>query len=536
MKGIATIADRVMPPPLHQDRTWKANGNTQDIVEAILAADDHNADQTRELAQHLRGANDMESLRNVWFFVKHNIRYVKDTPGHERVKLPAKTWADRTGDCKSMSVFIAGLLKNMGITCKYRFVSFTRGPVTHVYVVAYPNGREVILDAVAKRFDYEEPYHSKKDYMTKISMVHGLPNDKTKSRESVRMGNNRSRPIPQARYIPFSVLSEGEARLMLLDRQLDIGMAANPDRREQYRAGKDIINAVLDARLHHGGSAALAGIGSVPGYLQNVVAQAQAAVNLTQPAMRGLHSAGIGFLPKGLNYQIPWQDRWNEMKAKEARCKQINSQLNLSKKGTGLSAKQEMDLRKEMDSLQCASIPQFLEKLEFERIINTRWEDSGYGVMYHFTPGQDANKYAMVAAKKVEHGKAISNLAAITGISKTHLELMATNGIKAKGIQALPLETWKAWENGVLSERGENIGFVVELLAIVAAISGALVAFSDILKQFRPEQKVEFALPQTWDESVGPAKGDLSSGAAAGPATQGLGLAAMAAGALFLLK
>lgn len=252
MKNISSTADRLMPPPTHREVTWHPDGKTQDIVSAILEADRLNEKQTRDLAPELRGANDMETLRNVWFFVRSNIKYVKDKPGHERIKLPAKTWADRTGDCKSMSVFIAGILKNLKIRCKYRFTAYSAGPVTHVYVVALLGRQEVILDAVYPRFDEEEPYHHKKDHMTKISMVHGI--GRTQSGADAPMQVANLTPINWGR------LTDGEYHLALVAQQIEMLKAWIGDPDGKYRASLDAIYNTLYQGLHTGRRAAVSGL------------------------------------------------------------------------------------------------------------------------------------------------------------------------------------------------------------------------------------------------------------------------------------
>lgn len=263
MRNMASIANTVMPPPVHEDRIWKQDGHTDDIVDAILSAEQWNQDQTAALAPYLKGGSTSETLRNVWFFIRSNIRYRKDAPGYERVKLPAKTWADREGDCKSMSVFIAGLLKNLGIPAKYRFVSYEKGrPVTHVYVVATPKGsREVIVDAVHTKFDTEEPYKSKREYpiMTKVAVIHGLPGTPS---------DDKPRKIAPWQKIYWGKLTEGEMRLALIGQQIDIVKDWYGDPTGQLANSVTAIQNILYRGVHG------IGTGAIPGNILPVVATA----------------------------------------------------------------------------------------------------------------------------------------------------------------------------------------------------------------------------------------------------------------------
>jgi hypothetical protein len=62
-------------------------------------------------------------------------------------------------------VFVASILRNLDIPYKYRFAHYPNPSrpadkdVNHVFVVAVDrNGREIPVDTVASRWNYEEPY------------------------------------------------------------------------------------------------------------------------------------------------------------------------------------------------------------------------------------------------------------------------------------------------------------------------------------------------------------------------------------------
>lgn len=152
-----------------------ANGNTLDIVETILYADTRSSSFVLPGIACLEGNTTRETLRNVWGFVKENVKYRPDRPGHERVKSPGALFASGVGDCKSFSLAIGAMLRSLGIPYKYRFTAYEPGDVTHVYVVAETSGGPVILDAVHKKFDEEVPYHHKRDIKpNQAPGVHGI--------------------------------------------------------------------------------------------------------------------------------------------------------------------------------------------------------------------------------------------------------------------------------------------------------------------------------------------------------------------------
>jgi len=164
------IADRTIKKSTHQDDVLFQDGDTLDIVSVILHADSLSGEFTERFAPSLRGITDKETTRNVWDFVKTNIRYQRDRTGHERIKSPGKLWADKVGDCKSMSVFVGSIFKNLGIPYLYRFAHYPNPnrpndkDVNHVFVVATIGGKEIAVDPVANRWNYEEPYEHAFDH------------------------------------------------------------------------------------------------------------------------------------------------------------------------------------------------------------------------------------------------------------------------------------------------------------------------------------------------------------------------------------
>lgn len=141
------------------------HGDTDDIISVIMEADsrsDEFIDQDGVMC--LVGRNDYETARNVWTFVKKNLRYRADRSGLEVVKSPSALFSTKFGDCKSFSITEAAILRALGFrNIRYRFASYAPGDFTHVYVIARVSGRDIIMDAVHTKFDDEVPFFKKKD-------------------------------------------------------------------------------------------------------------------------------------------------------------------------------------------------------------------------------------------------------------------------------------------------------------------------------------------------------------------------------------
>jgi hypothetical protein len=179
-------ADALMGKP-HGIREIKfPNGNTADIISTMLWADGHKAvkEDTKELAEKLRGKNDLQTAYNVWHFVKKYVRYQLDPLGQQDIKAPAQTWKDGYADCKSRSIFQASLLKNLGLPYKYRFVSYKNKDVyTHVYVLIGAGGKWYASDPDMNMFNKEKPYKFKLDKnMSKISFIAGKQSEEGRLR------------------------------------------------------------------------------------------------------------------------------------------------------------------------------------------------------------------------------------------------------------------------------------------------------------------------------------------------------------------
>jgi hypothetical protein len=157
------------------NKMMHADGNTSDIIDTIIYADRWCGPATAKMANQLRGATKEQTAKNVWAWVKKNIKYVLDPIGEQYVKDPAVTFKDGFADCKSRSIFQASLLKNLGIDYAYRFAAYVPGDYKHVYIVSYINGKEYISDPDMPEFNHEKPTIKHLDKrMSSIQYIAGI--------------------------------------------------------------------------------------------------------------------------------------------------------------------------------------------------------------------------------------------------------------------------------------------------------------------------------------------------------------------------
>jgi hypothetical protein len=151
----------------------KSDATNKDLRNAIEKAYPFACKQleSKVLARKLRGRTDQETARNIFNWVVTNIKYNKDG-ANQIVRLPSGILRTKEGDCKSMSLLIASLLANNGITPTFIYTSYRPDPTpSHIYVEMQDG---TILDAVWRRYNSEKtPTHKYKKIMD-ISYLSGI--------------------------------------------------------------------------------------------------------------------------------------------------------------------------------------------------------------------------------------------------------------------------------------------------------------------------------------------------------------------------
>jgi hypothetical protein len=244
-------------PAVNSDVILNKDGNTEDIIKAVLWGDSRpeHVSCTKDFAPTLKGSSDAQTIYNVWSYVKKNIKYILDPEGKQYIKSPAATNADGFADCKSRSVMMASLLRNLGIPYAYRFASYSGGyPVTHVYVIAKPTGGKgaFALDPDMDNFNQQKhtTYFIDKD-MSEIHYVSGIgktkPTTNTPTTKAEHMKNTPSmymhREPSEMSNIDMTIAinrNRHEINKHIIDGKKGAGSA-------QAEKIKDILDAYADA-------------------------------------------------------------------------------------------------------------------------------------------------------------------------------------------------------------------------------------------------------------------------------------------------
>lgn len=184
MVSIATVR-AALPPFRNIKEVIKGRQSTKDIINEIIDCHNQFTSDYDRIYQYFDTGDLYSTCRQIWEFLKYNLRYNAETEGEQSSKSPAAILhpGERV-DCKHYSLFIGGILdairRNEGddFDWCYRFVSYYPGEdYGHVFVVAQENESqpEIWIDPVLTNFDQRKSYIKSKDvYAMSLVRISGV--------------------------------------------------------------------------------------------------------------------------------------------------------------------------------------------------------------------------------------------------------------------------------------------------------------------------------------------------------------------------
>jgi hypothetical protein len=154
-----------------------ADQSTGDIIQAILDAHEKYKDQYDVISSYFKGYSNEQTARNIFDFLKRNIRYVIESEDQQLVRSPAAILHQAQSDCKCYSLFIGGICQSLNIPFCFRFASYRYGQKNpqHVFVVINPDTKnEIWCDPVLSYFNYHKPYQYKLDKKPRKMAVYSI--------------------------------------------------------------------------------------------------------------------------------------------------------------------------------------------------------------------------------------------------------------------------------------------------------------------------------------------------------------------------
>lgn len=131
-----------------------SDADNADLRKAILNALPQAVAQTKELAPYFKATNERETAKKIFDFLKARVKYKADDY-RQVIQLPSAILRPGAiADCKSLSLFTAAILQNLGIPWHFVLASYTDSTIPgHIYV---QTDSGIIIDVVWGKFDSEK--------------------------------------------------------------------------------------------------------------------------------------------------------------------------------------------------------------------------------------------------------------------------------------------------------------------------------------------------------------------------------------------
>jgi len=159
-------------PADFKNTNW-AKADVMTTLELMAKIVTETKNQTKAIAQVLKGGSLLETTNNIWDFLYNHVQYKLDDQGLEQLRSPNRLWADRkTGvDCDCYSITISSILTNLNIPHSLRIAEYShKGYYQHVYVVVPISKNSFItIDPVLDQFNEEKTFTKNHD---KIMIQH----------------------------------------------------------------------------------------------------------------------------------------------------------------------------------------------------------------------------------------------------------------------------------------------------------------------------------------------------------------------------
>lgn len=164
---------KILPPPDYGRVKITGWQNTNDIIQAIANSHAANLKHAEKIKHLFDAGNERDTARNIFEFLRGEMRYVVEPAKTQTVKSLPRYIADGYGDCKHLSLFTNTILTVCGYKPVYRFAGYDRNKdYGHVY--SYLPKTQTVVDAVLPGFDTEKTYQKKKDINMGLYKISGI--------------------------------------------------------------------------------------------------------------------------------------------------------------------------------------------------------------------------------------------------------------------------------------------------------------------------------------------------------------------------
>lgn len=536
-----TIDISSVPYPSDDIKVYRRAQTTANIIDVVIedgveCIDDFNeaSGLAQQFAKKYGRENEMALLRGIHEWVQENIPYEADTEAYQDLKSPARAIHDGAAgiatDCKSFTNLTAALLDNLGFDYKVRFAGYPQdlmshvmtniksllmgigkaryGNLTHVYPVAITaKGEEVIMDATTGPNNFKIPFNHEvpkiKEYdfeyikesemqIGEIRKLSGTCENGGTATNNARLANDAVptpvnfqtqtpnialADVPEARFIPYSKLTEGEQTLMLLSRQAEIRAARLPQYASDYRRIRLAIDNVLANGAHENGTMLRTAnwgdrFRNVIPLIQSAMRKGDYTVSDTKKSriLKGeiqpldWYNSNFNYIPEYPRSRIGSVDNYNFVSTCfQSLDGQPNTNINdyspYNMVNPDATSNSHITCR---DWAICQyALPtgynnrqECVTDFRVDGLLNLRGEEIGPALLNAFMEPRAYDRVINpgIYAKRDRHVTWINTLSTQLGISEDNIRLMLRNGTLCSSVNAHPEEVYQALEKYKLPE------------------------------------------------------------------------------------
>lgn len=163
-------------PVNNQNKLITVNASNQDIINDIHAYYPEALKQVKESGFYKKFSygSPLKDAHAVWLFLRNYIKYKKDPDEAQLLRLPGRFVNDRSGDCKSYSIFAASVLGALGYNVAFRYAAYKDGAQNPTHVYVYLPDYNIIIDGCYRFFNKEKDYKFVKNYKMNNYVLSGI--------------------------------------------------------------------------------------------------------------------------------------------------------------------------------------------------------------------------------------------------------------------------------------------------------------------------------------------------------------------------
>ena len=173
-----------MLPVNNQNKLITVNASNQDIINDIHAWYPEALKQVKQSGfyKKFNYGSPIKDAHAVWLFLRNYIKYKKDPDEAQLLRLPGRFVNDRSGDCKSYSIFAAAVMGALGYKVGFRYAAYKDGAQNPTHVYIYLPNYDIIIDGCYRFFNKEKEYKFVKNYIMNNYVLSGI-NSREERRE-----------------------------------------------------------------------------------------------------------------------------------------------------------------------------------------------------------------------------------------------------------------------------------------------------------------------------------------------------------------